>query len=351
MFDAENSRITMKALAELARHVHQIPNVVGVELLNAPDYDKTFQMQRWYERAVEAMRSALPAGDLDDFPIYIPDAWDPERFARWVGARQDFVVLDHHVLRSYMGHNQRFRKAWFPDGHEDIIAGSFREKLDTILRETRGKVIIGSWHGAKTLIEDPTDTERRITLNVQLNMYRSCCPGNFFSTYKTPNRPNLKSTIHSLEESKLLPDWLGGTRKRPINDISFPDFWRERGKAIGRRFFAVMSPRAWTNLQYCDTAAYKIQHPKNHERERRNIFAIFGEGFAVGWDDAITWATAENACGISELGFRQRWAEQRTTEYRSQLTNEMSWDPLPEHSVGWGVGYDAASKILIGPLA
>lgn len=345
MFEPSNSRITITALKELVRQVHEHSNVVGVELLNSPDYDKSFAIQRWYERAVEAMRSVLPPGDADEFPIYIPDAWDPERFARWVGGRQDFVVLDHHVHRAFLGHNQRFRKDWFPEGHDDVINGAFLSKLEGIQRETRGKAIVGEWHSAKAMVEEPSDREIQTVVRMQLNMFRSFCPGNFFSFYKAPRQPGRTSTAQALDSRDLFPGWVGGAGQRAINDISFRDFWKERGAALGKQR---ISFRKETTLIIRSTAIFKAKNPDRSDKERRNIFAIFGDGFAVGWDDAITFATADSTCGVPQLGFRLRWMEKRTAEYRSSFINELSWDGLPEFGLGFGVGYDAATKILLG---
>lgn len=82
------------------------------------------------------------------------------------------------------------------------------------------------------------------------------------------------------------------------------------------------------------------------ELNYRNIYLMFADGFAVGWDDAITFATA---IGVWELGFRPRWIENRTREYREMQAGPLAVDPLPEFGEGFEVGFDIATELLVGP--
>lgn len=235
MFKAENSRATIGALVALVNLLHAHPNVVGVELLAAPDFDQQFKLQRWYERAVEAIRSSLPQSVSEDFPIYVPDAWDPERFANWVGTRQDFVILDHHVSRVFRTFNHRFKPYWYPMEHEDIIDGTFAEKLEELQAMTKGKAIVGEWYSAQSATGEVTEKEITVTVGSQLAMFRKHCPGNFFSQYKAGVLGHT-STALALYEMDLFPAWVGGRNpNQPVNDLPWHLFGRYKEKAIGKQ--------------------------------------------------------------------------------------------------------------------
>jgi glucan 1,3-beta-glucosidase len=232
MFKAGNSRATIAALVALVDCLYVHPNVVGVELLAAPDFDQQFKLQRWYERAVEAIRDSLPTSVSEDFPIYVPDSWDPERFARWVGTRQDFVVLDHHVSRVFRTFNHRFKPYWYPMEHEDIIRRTFAEKLEELQSATQGKAIVGEWYSAQSTTGEVTEKEITVTVGSQLAMFRKHCPGNFFSQYKA-GLTRHKATALVLDQMGLFPAWVGGRNpNQPVNDLPWHFFGRYKEKAI-----------------------------------------------------------------------------------------------------------------------
>jgi len=343
MFKAENSRATIRALVALVERLHVYPNVVGVELLAEPDFDQQLKLQRWYERAIEAVRSSLPPSVSEDFPIYIPDSWDPGRFANWIGARQDFVVLDHHVSRVFRTFNHRFINYWYPIGFDDILNGTFAEKLEELQAATKGKAIIGVWYTAQSDTRDVTDEETTVIVGSELAMFRKHCPGNFFCQYKA-GQAGFTSTAVFLHENGLFPTWFGGRNpKQPVNDLPWHLFGRYKEKAVGKS--RVRNARSERLIIYWTAVYLRINNAP--EDTSRTIDVFFGDGFAVGWDDAITFATA---MGVCELGFRQRWIENRTREYRDVQTALRAFDPLPEFGEGVEVGFDIATELLLGPV-
>ena len=132
MFRYENRRMSTKALVLLAKLVNTKPNLVGFELCGHPPQDDIMRLQRWYEMTIEQIRNNLTFTEADEFPIYVNDAGDPEHFAKWVGTRQDFVVLTHALEVQ----------------ENDVRRGvpsSVAEGVASASRAADGRMVINSW--------------------------------------------------------------------------------------------------------------------------------------------------------------------------------------------------------------
>lgn len=112
-----DQQLTIKALTYMTEQLVNVTNCVGIQILNEPkNVDQlapfcespTFALGRPLphcysidDSAIEAMR-AVPGADK--FPLYIHDGFDLSKFAKYVGDRDDFTVVDHHSYVYFKTH-------------------------------------------------------------------------------------------------------------------------------------------------------------------------------------------------------------------------------------------------------
>ena len=84
---------TISVLQFLTKTFVQVPNIVGIQLLNEPiNIPEVFD---FYTNALNTLRSSDPA--VQSFPFYLHDAFDLNNGADFVRSRgREWNVLDHH---------------------------------------------------------------------------------------------------------------------------------------------------------------------------------------------------------------------------------------------------------------
>ena len=87
---------TIDALIFLTKTFVNVPNVVGIQILNEPN--NVPELLSFYNRALDSLRSVTP--DTERFPFYVHDGFDMRRGTDYVESRSDWVVLDHHACAS-----------------------------------------------------------------------------------------------------------------------------------------------------------------------------------------------------------------------------------------------------------
>jgi glucan 1,3-beta-glucosidase len=80
-------------LAFLTKTFVNVPNIVGIQLLNEPN--NVPELLSFYNRALDSLRSVAP--EAGRFPFYVHDGFDMRRGTDFVESRSDWVVLDHHA--------------------------------------------------------------------------------------------------------------------------------------------------------------------------------------------------------------------------------------------------------------
>jgi len=88
-----NMQKTISVLQFLTNTLVDVPNVVGIQLLNEPiDIPDVFD---FYTNALNTLRGSSPAAQ--NFPFYVHDAFDLNQGANFVRSRgREWNILDHH---------------------------------------------------------------------------------------------------------------------------------------------------------------------------------------------------------------------------------------------------------------
>ncbi|KAG8926337.1 Glucan 1,3-beta-glucosidase 3 [Tulasnella sp. 417] len=313
MWDSDaNLQSTSIALQFLVRNLSPIGNCVGVELLNEPVNNE--KVQAWYERTIACLRRISP-----DFPIYISDAWDLNWYSTKCGERPDFVIVDHHLYRSFTEADRQKSG----DEHAAEIRSSTKDWLAEMSKRARGNLIIGEWsaalHPDSLRSDDPPeqDRQRRVFAQAQLEVFEEHTAGWFFWTYKKEKGWDAGWSFRNVIQAEILPKSFGRKRNPKLVD--------DEGKRDAKLEQALEQHRAyWT--------------PKGENYE----FWRFKEGFLQGWKDAFMFVTFPKGSTSSELGFRGEWLKRRTARHaRDCGSSEFLWQF--EH--GFNEGHDAAMSV------
>lgn len=205
-WDEGNPQATVYALRVLVEQIYTKPNVVGVELLNEPTTDK--RLFGWYENTIAKLRGAIPD---QDFPLYVSDAWDPSSYVEWIGKRDDFVVMDHHLHRFFRPAEHKLNG----DQHADAMRNETLGKLSEWAKKSGGRFIVGEWAAAlhpaslgDASLEEK-DRQRRVFAQAQIETYDKTAAGYFWWTYK---KGTAGWSAQDSVAAGLIPDWRG--RKR-----------------------------------------------------------------------------------------------------------------------------------------
>lgn len=192
-----------------------MPNCIGLELLNEPANNN--QLQGWYEKIIACLRRTSP-----DFPIYISDAWDLQWYAKLVGERPDFTVVDHHLYRTFTVDDRQKSG----DEHAAILRSATKGHLAEMSKRARGNMIIGEWSAAlhpSSLRSDEAgeqDRQRRVFAQAELELFEEHTAGWFFWTYKKANQEwDAGWSMRNATRAEILPKFYGKKRNQhTVND-------------------------------------------------------------------------------------------------------------------------------------
>lgn len=196
-----NLASTSIALRFLASTFNSNPYVVGLELLNEPKNND--QLQAWYERTLWEVRQV--AGQ--EFPIYVSDAWDAQWYSGFVGKRDDFVVLDHHLYRCFDAAD----RALTGPQHADKLRNEFSGTFDHWCGQARGNLVVGEWSAGlddsclpASVPAGERDAHKRAWVAAQLEVYDRCA-GYYFWTLKTDRDWDAGWSAYNAGQAEILP--------------------------------------------------------------------------------------------------------------------------------------------------
>lgn len=206
---SSNLRSTSLALRFLTSTLTQIPHVVGLELINEPD--NNMQIQGWYEQTIAECR---PLAGID-FPFYVSDAWDAQHYCKWVGGREDWVVLDHHLYRCHADHDQK-KSA---DQHVRELQSTFRNEFGGQCSAAKGNVVVGEFSAALNphslpngIPDGERDRYQRRFVRAELELFENCAAGWWFWTYKKGEGWDAGWSAKNATQAEILPAWVGSRK-------------------------------------------------------------------------------------------------------------------------------------------
>ncbi|KAJ3726080.1 glycoside hydrolase superfamily [Lentinula raphanica] len=181
-----NSTYQEKALQVvqyLASELCFVSNVAGLEILNEPEDDLELATFSTVDTlATNVVRSAC---SLPDFPVYLHDAFDLDRFKPYVSAKApDFSVQDHHSYYVYTPQDD----VEPADNHTTDVQTTVTAQLASTDYDSPHNLIVGEWSCALTpdSLKNESDPQqaRRNFCMAQYAAYTRDTPGNSFWSYK-----------------------------------------------------------------------------------------------------------------------------------------------------------------------
>jgi glucan 1,3-beta-glucosidase len=179
--------------------------VIGLEILNEPANNP--HLQKWYDTTLNEIRQVAPV----DFPIYISDAWDTGHYSEYVGKRDDFVVLDHHLYRCFTDEDSSMNGT----KHAEKIRAGFSGQLGGHSGSSRGNIVVGEWSaslsdkGLGGMNDGEKDAQRREFVKAQLELFEGCTGGWWFWTYKKREGWDAGWCARDASRAEILPSWVG----------------------------------------------------------------------------------------------------------------------------------------------
>lgn len=310
---SDNLESTSLALRFLASYLAPKSHIVGLQLLNEPTNDN--RLQGWYDKTISDIRQITGP----HFPLYIHDAWDTPHYAKYVGGRSDFVVVDHHLYRCFTPEDN----AITGEQHGNKIRHEYSNTFSGQCNDARGNLVIGEWSGAlddwnKGMPDSERDRNKREFVRAQLEMYEKSAAGWWFWTYKKGQGWDAGWSARDAMTAEILPGWVGSRRYKgpPPSDLKEG----ERQKAQG--VLAVTTRHALITDSHSGYWAANGGSPNP---------GVFSPGFTQGWDDALLFL--ECSGGTSEMGFISRWADRRREDF------ERDHHPLGDAAWEWEHGF------------
>ncbi|OBZ75975.1 Glucan 1,3-beta-glucosidase 3 [Grifola frondosa] len=152
----------------------------GIQLLNEPK--NVQELPDFYSNAISTMRQVSPAAA--NFPLYIHDGFDLNRFSDYVARRSDFVVQDHHSYFVFTSSDQSEPASQ----HTSDIQGSISDSLEAASVQQRRNLVVDEFSCALTdeslkNVGDPNKSRREFCEG-QLAVYANATAGWAFWAYK-----------------------------------------------------------------------------------------------------------------------------------------------------------------------
>ncbi|WRT65648.1 uncharacterized protein IL334_002593 [Kwoniella shivajii] len=306
-----NLASTSLSLRFLASELSNVPHIVGLELLNEPANNP--KLQSWYKSTIDEIRSIVSS----DFPIYISDAWDTNHYAQFVGSRNDFVVLDHHLYRCFTNDD----KSKSGSTHANEIKSSFQNTFKGQSENAKGNIVIGEWSSSLDNSslqgnDQQKDAQRREFTHAQLDLFESHSAGYWYWTYKKGEGWDAGWSAKDASRAEILPNWVGGKQFKGPPPDNVKEHELQRGHNSHKSYWA-------SNGGSPDPEVY-------------------APGFSQGWDDSLLFLSHQS--GTSQIGFVDQWIGKRRIEYESHTGRKLgkaAWEW--EH--GFKQGIESSLKI------
>jgi glucan 1,3-beta-glucosidase len=178
-----------------------------LEILNEPANNS--HLQKFYDTTLSEIRQVAPP----DFPIYLSDAWDTAHYAKYVGARDDFVVLDHHLYRCFTDEDSSMNG----DSHARKLREEFERPFAEQGADAGGNMVVGEWsaslsdRGLGGVDNGEKDRQRREFVKAQLELFDSHTGGWWFWTYKKGDGWDAGWCARDAARAEILPAFVGLT--------------------------------------------------------------------------------------------------------------------------------------------
>ncbi|KAI0082754.1 glycoside hydrolase [Panus rudis PR-1116 ss-1] len=203
LFDSPaNIDKTMKVLTFLTKQLASVTNVVGIQMLNEPK--GVDSLEDFYTKAISTMRAVSPAAQ--SLPLYLHDAFDLNRFSKYVASRPDFVVQDHHSYFVFGAQDQRESASQ----HTSNIKGSVAKSLATASQKQHQNLVVDEWSCALTPgsigKESNPEQAQKNFCSAQLSSYTRAAAGWSFWAYRKEECNNDPGWCFTAAVGKNLPE-------------------------------------------------------------------------------------------------------------------------------------------------
>ncbi|GJJ06770.1 hypothetical protein Clacol_000966 [Clathrus columnatus] len=288
-----NLEHTTKVLNVLAKQIANVPNVVGLELVNEPQNNRI--LGNWYEKTMNSLRNNIGM----DLPLYISDCWDTYPYAKLIENRDDFVVLDHHLYRCYTSDDMK-------QSGEQLAASLPPKALIDGFGITKGNLVVAEFSAAlnpsslRSSEPPEQDRQRRVFARAELECFQASTAGFWFWTYKKDNGWDAGWSLRDTVRAEIMPNYFG---IRPEEREQSQEANDERASQEAKLALAV-------HRDY-----WSQRGGKTSENWR------FEQGFIQGWKDAFLFfkfrsnSNGDSINAVSELGFVGQWLKNRTAEH------------------------------------
>jgi hypothetical protein len=215
--DPSNVRRTIAVLTFLMKHLCNVTNVVGIEILNEPQNVPklldfcAYTVQCGFKsptslpdsKAILSMRQV--SHRAASFPLYLHDGFDLQRSSDFIAKRTDFVVQDHHSYFVFSPSDKEEPATEHSSDIEGAIAGS----LAKAATQQRRNLVVDEWSCALTedslAHESDPDAARRDFCTGQMGVYANNTAGwGFWCMYFGPwlaiTTHSCCPLLHSLQE-------------------------------------------------------------------------------------------------------------------------------------------------------
>lgn len=333
--DRKNLELGTKCALFLAHEVSSgMDGIVGIQLCNEAIWDAP-GMYEWYSDVMKAV-SRIDAS----IPIYISDAWNLSKALQWTNAKAkgdwtgNPIVVDTHKYYT------------FSDSDRSKTPTELIHRVNSELQELEGKsgdlsargeaqIIVGEYScvldgktWAKVSASEKESYIRRFG-EAQSDKWRSGsgsgCGGSYFWTWKM--------------------EWMDGgewgfVEQVKKQNIVAPEFLMFSGDEVRR-----MTQEADGRKE-----GLKIESQQGHENywssrapDVKLGFALFGEGWGQGWEDARSFWVMKSAgtlgiaaSGGDKIGCLEIWVKKRLSEAGSRIRGVSMWQ--------WEHGFRAGVK-------
>lgn len=298
---SKNRNKTISILLAIAATIVQYDNVIGLELINEPQNHQ--KLPGWYAEAIHELCSKYGTR----LPLYLGDCWSVEQYSHLLtqNRHKGFLVMDHHLYRCFtQDDHSKSAKQHAAEIHPANGNGPSLGLLNNASERLQGDFVIGEWSAAlhHTSLQGLSNHQegQKEWASAQLEAYHQKCGGFYFWTLKKEGPPDAGWCLYSAVEQGVLPTGLGGPHASKAIDQLESFGKSEETKAYEG------------HVNYWNANANG--RPMNHDK--------FKAGFHQLWTDCLAYYQSD----ASQIGFAERWIEQRAKAYSKQFGNDGEWE-------------------------